>query len=71
MDDEYWAAPARTPFQGQIGPEHQVHDLQPPITDALFGWSIGWDNGGRSATIEMQGLPVIDQPKWRRPQPSV
>jgi hypothetical protein len=48
-----------------------VHDFHPPITDAGLYWvvpvpagGLTWSNGGKLATIEMQDVPVIDQPKW-------
>jgi len=48
-----------------------VHDFHPPITDAGLYWvvpvpagALQWSDGGRSATIEMQDVAVIDQPKW-------
>jgi hypothetical protein len=48
-----------------------VHDFHPPITDAGLYWvvpvpagALAWSNDGRSATVEMRDLPVIDQPKW-------
>jgi hypothetical protein len=60
-----------TLFRGQFGPQNQVHDFHPPIGDAGLYWVVPvpagallWSDGGRSATIEMQDVPVIDQPKW-------
>ncbi|MGO9233651.1 MAG: hypothetical protein ACLP4V_06010, partial [Methylocella sp.] len=48
-----------------------MHDFHPPITDAGLYWvvpvptgAMQWSDGGRSATIEMQDVAVIDQPKW-------
>jgi hypothetical protein len=48
-----------------------VHDFHPPIGDAGLYWvvpvpvgALRWGDGGRSATIEMKDVPVIDQPKW-------
>ena len=48
-----------------------MHDFHPPITGAGLHWvvpvppgALQWSNGGKSATIEMQDVAVIDQPKW-------
>ena len=48
-----------------------MHDFHPPISDAGLYWvvpvptgALRWSDGGRSATIEMQDVAVIDQPKW-------
>ena len=48
-----------------------MHDFHPPITDAGLYWvvpvpagALQWNNGGKSATIEMKDVAVIDQPKW-------
>jgi hypothetical protein len=48
-----------------------VHDFHPPITGAGLYWvvpvpsgALTWGDGGRSATIEMRDVQVIDQPKW-------
>ena len=48
-----------------------MHDFHPPIGDAGLYWvvpvpagALQWSDGGKSATIEMQDVAVIDQPKW-------
>jgi hypothetical protein len=48
-----------------------VHDFHPPIGDAGLYWvvpvpmgALRWGNDGKSATIELANVPVIDQPKW-------
>jgi len=58
-------------FRGQYGPENQIHDFHPPITDAGLYWVVPvpagglvWSADGRSATLAMRDVPVIDQPTW-------
>ena len=58
-------------FRGQFGPANQIHDFHPPITDAGLYWvvpvpagGLTWGPDGRSATLAMRDVPVIDQPTW-------
>lgn len=48
-----------------------MHDFHPPISDSGLYWvvpisagGLTYADGGRTATIEMRDVPVIDQPRW-------
>jgi hypothetical protein len=58
-------------FQGQAVPENKTHDFHPPISPCGLYWltpvppeGARFSLDGRSAVLEMKGVPVIDQPKW-------
>src|SRR5262249_9090209 len=63
-----------TLFQGQAVPENQVHDFHPAIRASGLYWVVEIPEGGlevsadgRSATLRMTGIEVIDQPRWPAP----
>jgi hypothetical protein len=52
-------------------PANQIHDLHPPIAPSGLYWvvpvpAIGLtiSDDGKVITIEMQNVPIIDQPRW-------
>ncbi len=52
-------------------PANQIHDLHPPIVPSGLYWvvpvpanSLTISAGGKVFTLEMQNVPVIDQPRW-------
>lgn len=54
-----------------MAPERKVHDFHPPIAPSGLYWVAVVPQGGltvapdgRAATLEMRGVPVIDQPRW-------
>ena len=51
--------------------ENQIHDLHPPISPSGLYWMVSVPrNGltispdGNTFTLEMQDVPVVDQPSW-------
>jgi hypothetical protein len=58
-------------FQGQAAPENQIHDFHPPIAPSGLYWVVPVPQGGlvispdgKTATLEMKNVAVVDQPKW-------
>jgi hypothetical protein len=58
-------------FKGQAAPENQIHDFHPPISPSGLYWVVPVPEGGllispdgRTATLEMKNVPVVDQPRW-------
>ena len=58
-------------FQGQAAPENQIHDFHPPISPSGLYWVVPVPKGGliispdgQTATLEMNNVAVVDQPKW-------
>jgi hypothetical protein len=58
-------------FQGQAAPANQIHDFHPPISPSGLYWVVPVPKGGliispdgRTATLEMKNIAVVDQPKW-------
>jgi hypothetical protein len=54
-----------------LAPKNQVHDFHPPIAESGLYWvvpipagGLTYADGGRTATIDMHDVPVIDQPRW-------
>lgn len=54
-----------------MAPANQVHDFHPPISSSGLYWVVPVPKGGltyspdgRTATLEMKDVAVIDQPKW-------
>jgi hypothetical protein len=54
-----------------VAPENQIHDLHPPIAPSELYWVAPVPEGGltlspdgRTATLEMKDVTIIDQPKW-------
>ena len=65
-------------FRGQLTPEHKVHDLHPAIRPSGLYWIVDVPTGGlevaqdgRSATLRLRGVAVIDQPRWPAPAADV
>src|SRR5207249_7378588 len=62
-----------TLFQGQAAPQNQIHDFHPPIAPSGLYWVVPIPKGdlvispdGQTATLEMENVAVVDQPKWPR-----
>jgi hypothetical protein len=58
-------------FKGPAAPANQVHDFHPPISPAGLYWVAPVPDGnlvvsadGRTATLEMKNVAIIDQPTW-------
>jgi hypothetical protein len=58
-------------FQGQAAPENQIHDFHPPISPSGLYWVVQVPKDGllispdgKTATLEMKNVAVVDQPKW-------
>jgi len=58
-------------FQGQAAPENQIHDFHPPISPSGLYWVVPVPKDGliispdgQTATLEMNNVAVVDQPKW-------
>jgi hypothetical protein len=58
-------------FQGQAAPANQIHDFHPPIAPSGLYWVVPVPKGGltispdgRTATLQMKNVAVVDQPKW-------
>jgi hypothetical protein len=52
-------------------PANQIHDLHPPIAPSGLYWvvpvpanGLSVSEDGKVFTLEMQDVPVIDQPRW-------
>jgi hypothetical protein len=54
-----------------LDPANQIHDFHPPVgPDGLY-WvvpvpegGLAFSNDGRTATLRLKGLSIVDQPKW-------
>ena len=60
-----------TLFRGQVAPNNQVHDFHPPVGFGGLYWvvpvpegGVSFSSDGKTATFQMKGIEVIDQPKW-------
>ncbi len=60
-----------TLFKGQLVHANQVHDFHPPVAPSGLYWVAPIPDGGlkitddgRTATLDLKGLSVIDQPQW-------
>jgi hypothetical protein len=58
-------------FKGPAVPANQFHDFHPPISPEGLYWvtpvpSTGliFTNNGKTATLQMANVSIIDQPKW-------
>lgn len=58
-------------FRGQLAPANQVHDFHPPISECGLYWvvpvpqgELRYTDNGRTATLEMRDVSVVDQPRW-------
>ena len=58
-------------FRGPAVPVNQIHDFHPPIAPSGLYWVVPVpDDGltispdGSTFTLEMQNVPVVDQPRW-------
>ena len=58
-------------FRGQAAPENQIHDFHPAIRPSGLYWVVDVPDGaldvstdGRSATLRLSRVQVIDQPRW-------
>jgi hypothetical protein len=58
-------------FQGPAVPANQIHDFHPPISPEGLYWvtpvpasGLTFSANGKTATLEMTGVPIIDQPRW-------
>lgn len=58
-------------FQGQAAPQNQIHDFHPSIAPSGLYWVVPIPKGGliispdgKTATLEMGNVSVVDQPKW-------
>jgi hypothetical protein len=58
-------------FQGPLVPANQIHDFHPPISPSGLYWAVAVpEHGltispdGNTFTLQMQSVPVIDQPHW-------
>jgi len=54
-----------------LAPANQVHDFHPPVGLCGLYWvvpvpegGLAFSDDGKTATLEMRGLEIIDQPKW-------
>jgi hypothetical protein len=54
-----------------VAPANQIHDFHPPIAPSGLYWVVPVPSGGlevgsdgKSVTLAMQNVPVVDQPKW-------
>ena len=63
-----------TIFRGSLTPEAKVHDLHPAIRANGLYWIVDVPAGrldvapnGRTATLKLTRLALIDQPRWPRP----
>ena len=60
-----------TLFKGQVAPANQIHDLHPPVGLCGLYWvvpvtegGVTFSDDGKTATLRMKGVEIIDQPKW-------
>ncbi len=58
-------------FRGPAVSANQIHDLHPPIAPSGLYWVVSVpEHGliispdGNTFTLEMQNVPVVDQPRW-------
>ncbi|PYX19688.1 MAG: hypothetical protein DMG87_11700 [Acidobacteria bacterium] len=58
-------------FKGPAVPANQIHDCHPPISPSGLYWVVPVpEHGltispdGSTFTLEMQNVPVVDQPRW-------
>ena len=63
-----------TLFRGPAAPENQVHDFHPAISRSGLYWVVDVPRpgltvaaDGRSATLRLSQVDVIDQPRWPKP----
>ncbi len=54
-----------------MDPANQIHDFHPPVAPSGLYWVVPVPEGGltfsddgRTATLQLKGLSIIDQPKW-------
>jgi hypothetical protein len=54
-----------------LAPKNQFHDFHPPIAQNGLYWVVPVPEGGlrytddgRTVTLEMKDVPVVDQPRW-------
>ena len=54
-----------------MAPANQVHDFHPPVGLCGLYWVVPVPEGaltfgddGKTATLQMKGIEIIDQPKW-------
>jgi hypothetical protein len=60
-----------TLFRGPTVPANQIHDFHPPIAPSGLYWVVAVPQrgltispDGNTFTLEMQNVPVVDQPRW-------
>jgi hypothetical protein len=60
-----------TLFRGPAVPANQIHDFHPPIAPSGLYWVVPVPErgltispDGNTFTLEMQDVPVVDQPRW-------
>jgi len=58
-------------LQGPAVPANQIHDFHPPIAPSGLYWVVPVPErgltispDGKTFTLEMQNVPVVDQPRW-------
>lgn len=59
-------------FQGPAVPANQIHDFHPPISSEGLYWvtpvpsstGLTFSADGKTATLAMSNVPIIDQPRW-------
>jgi hypothetical protein len=58
-------------FKGPAVPQNQIHDFHPPISPEGLYWvtpvpatSLTFSADGKTATLQMSNVPIIDQPRW-------
>ena len=58
-------------FRGPAVPANQIHDFHPPIAPSGLYWVVPVPErgltispDGNTFTLEMQDVPVVDQPRW-------
>ena len=60
-----------TLFRGQLVHSNQVHDFHPAVGRCGLYWTVPvpdgglvFGDGGKTATLRLQGVEIIDQPAW-------
>jgi hypothetical protein len=58
-------------FRGPAVPANQIHDFHPPIVPSGLYWVVAVPEqgltispDGKTFTLEMQNVSVVDQPRW-------
>jgi len=58
-------------FRGPAAPANQIHNFHPPIASSGLYWVVPVPErgltisaDGSTFTLEMQDVPVVDQPRW-------